>query len=337
MLSIKKTKEGVGNIELVETPIPDIGPRDVLMKVWGAGVCGSDLHIQKDKHFYKAPVTLGHEYSGVVADIGKEVTSVKVGDRIVSDIEVTGGWLGVTVDGGFAEYMRIPENVVYKLPDNVSLDAGIMAEPTVGIVHCLQERIEICAGDFVVIVGPGPMGLLSAQFAKLKGARAVAMVGMKGDEFRMEIAKKLGVDHICYMENNALEEIMELSRGGADFVANCAGRQESLQFAIDVAKPANEGSGGKGKIAMIAIFGQPVAINLDKVAMGQLDISGGWSCNGSETWERAIDLLGTGKFHPDETITHRYALEDWEQAFADVRARKTGKAVLMPNGLDWAK
>ncbi|GAG41150.1 unnamed protein product, partial [marine sediment metagenome] len=108
MRALRKTEEGVGHVELCEVPVPEIGPGEVLMKVWAAGVCGSDLLIQEDRHFYKAPVTLGHEYSGVAHRVGKDVTRVKEGDKFVTDIECgEGQWLGVTIDGAYAPYMRV--------------------------------------------------------------------------------------------------------------------------------------------------------------------------------------------------------------------------------------
>ena len=336
MLAVRKLKRGKGNVELVEVPEPTIGPDDVLMKVWAAGVCGSDLNIYNDTHFYRAPVTLGHEYAGIVVEAGKNVKKVKVGDKIVSDIEAPGGWLGVELDGSYANYMRIPESVVHVCPPDMPLDAAALVEPvTGGMLHCLQERNTINAGDFVVVIGPGPMGILAVQFAKIRGARAVALVGLRDDEKRLEVGKQVGADYIFVYEDNPLEELMDLSHGGADFVADCAGTQEGTQLAIDVARPANTGPGGRGRIALIAMWGGPITLNFDKVAMGQLDLRGGWSWNGPESWEMAIDFLARGCINYQAMITNRYKLEDWETAFENLRAKKDVKAFLHPNGTDW--
>jgi threonine dehydrogenase-like Zn-dependent dehydrogenase len=336
MLAVRKMRKGKGNVELVDIPEPVIGPEDVLMKVWAAGVCGSDLNIQNDTHFYRAPVTLGHEYSGVVVEVGKEVKKVKVGDKIVSDIEAPGGWLGVEQDGSYASLMRIPECVVHVCPPDMPLDAAALIEPvTGGMLHCLQERNTIQAGDFVVVIGPGPMGILAVQFARLRGARAVALVGLKDDEKRLEVGKKVCADYIFYCEDNPVEQIMDLSNGGADFVADCAGTQEGTQLAIDVARPAHTGRGGRGRIALIAMWGTPITLNFDKVAMGQLDLHGGWSWNGPETWDMAIDFLSRGCIDYKAMITNRYRLEDWELAFANLRNKQDVKAFIHPNGTDW--
>jgi L-iditol 2-dehydrogenase len=336
MLAVRKMRKGKGNVELVEVPEPIVGATDVLMKVWAAGVCGSDLNIENDTHFYRAPVTLGHEYSGVVVEVGKEVKGVEVGDKIVSDIEAPGGWLGVELDGSYASLMRIPESVVHVCPADMPLDAAALVEPaTGGMLHCLQERNTINAGDFVVVVGPGPMGILAVQFAKIRGAREVVLVGLRDDESRLEIGRKVGADHVFVYEDDPVHEIMELSKGGADFVADCAGTQTGTQLAIDVARPASTGPGGRGRIAMIAMWGEPITLNFDKVAMGQLDLRGGWSWNGPETWELAVQFLSRGVIDYQSMITNRYKLEEWETAFANLRAKKDVKAFIHPNGTDW--
>jgi L-iditol 2-dehydrogenase len=337
MKAVRKLKPGPGNVALVDVPEPKIGPTDVLMKVWAAGVCGSDLNIQNDTHFYRAPVTLGHEYSGVVVEIGKDVHGVKVGDKIVSDIEAPGGWLGVEQDGSYAPLMRIPEIVVHVCPPDLPLDAAALVEPvTGGMLHCLQERNSIQAGDFVVVIGPGPMGILAVQFAKLRGARAVALVGLRDDSNRLAVGKEVGADYIFCYEDNPLDELLDLSHGGAEFVADCAGTQGGTQLAIDIAKPANTGPGGRGKVALIAMWGRPITLNFDKVAMGQLDLHGGWSWDGPKTWDLAIDFLSRGCIDYKAMITSRYALDEWEKAFANLRSKQDVKAFLHPNGTDWA-
>lgn len=129
MKAVRKLRRGRGNVELVEVPEPQIGPRDVLMRVWAAGVCGSDLNIQDDTHFYTPPVTLGHEFSGVAVEVGSEVQKVKVGDKIVADIETEEGWIGIDVDGSYAPFMRLPEYVIHICPPDMDLDAAALAEP----------------------------------------------------------------------------------------------------------------------------------------------------------------------------------------------------------------
>jgi threonine dehydrogenase-like Zn-dependent dehydrogenase len=319
MKAVRKMRKGKGNVELVEVPMPKIGPTDVLMKVWAAGVCGSDLNIEADTHFYRAPVTLGHEYSGVVVEAGQDVRKVKVGDKIVSDIEAPGGWLGVELDGSYASHMRIPESVVHVCPPEMSLDAAALVEPaTGGMLHCLQERNTINAGDFVLVIGPGPMGILAVQFAKIRGARAVALVGLRDDTERLAVGRKVGADHVFVYEDDPLEKIRELSRGGADFVADCAGTQTGTQLAIDAARPASTGRAARG--AFDRYMGPADHLNFDKVAMGRLDLHSSWSWNGRKlgrwrcsSWPRALD------YRPDHPALQAGGMAT---AFANLRAKR---------------
>jgi L-iditol 2-dehydrogenase len=338
MLAVRKTKKGIGNIETVEVKKPKIAQDEVLMKVCAAGICGSDILIEDDKHFYQAPVTLGHEFSGIVVEAGQDVKLLKEGDKIVADIETPTGWLGVTRDGAFSPFMSIPARNCYKLPRDFNMDHAAMTELVVATIHSMQERSTVKAGDFVVIVGPGPMGLIGLQFAKLRGASEVALIGLKKDQKRLDIGKKLGADHVFYSEEKPEEKIMELTQGqGADFVLECAGAKVGdhivgAQHAIDCAKKSNEGRGGRGTIAFISLWGGPVHIELDQISLAQLDIHGSWSWNGKETWERAVKMVINKQIDLDPLITERYPLEDWKKAFQNLREGKDIKAMFYPNG-----
>ena len=337
MKAVRKTAKGPGHVELCDVPMPEIGPNDVLMKVYAAGICGSDLLIEDDKHFYRAPVTQGHEYSGVADKVGKNVKRVKEGDKFVADIECGGGdWLGVTIDGALAPYMRVPEDVIYRLPNHVSLQDAALTELLAATHHLIQERAQVRVGDDVAIVGPGPMGIVATQYAKICGARRVFLIGLKSDEMRLEIGKQVGADVILYDDEAPAQTVMEMTGGkGAEFVLECSASGKGVQTAIDCARKAYEGPGGKGVVVFISLWGQPITVNLDQVSLGQLDIRGSWSWNGQETWEHAVDLLRRGLFNLDPVITGHYEIEQWAEAFASLRAKRDVKALIHPNGVDW--
>jgi threonine dehydrogenase-like Zn-dependent dehydrogenase len=338
MKALRKTASGEGHVELCDVEVPEIGPNEVLMKVYAAGVCGSDLLIQEDRHFYEAPVTLGHEYSGIAWKVGSEVTRVEEGDKFVTDIECGAGrWLGVTVDGAYAAYMRVPEHVIYRIPDHVSLDHACLAEPIVATHHWIQERAQVKVGDDVVVVGPGPMGIMGCQYAKVCGARRVFLIGLKSDEKRLSIGKQMGADYMLYSDERPGEVVMEVTGGkGAEVVLECSGSQEGVQHAIDCARKAHEGPGGKGVVVFISLWGRKLTLNLDEVSLGQIDIRGSWSWNGRETWEHAVDLLNRDVFELDPMITAHYSLDEWESAFANLRSKQDVKALIHPNGREWA-
>jgi len=338
MKALRKITKGIGNVQLCEVPEPKIGPKDVLMKVYAVGVCGSDLLIQEDRHFYRAPVTLGHEFSGVAYQVGENVTRVKEGDKFVADIECgKGEWLGVTVDGAYAPFMKVPEHVIYRIPDHVSLDHACLAEPIAATHHLIQERAQVKVGDDVVVVGPGPMGILTVQYAKVCGAHRIFLIGLKSDEKRLRIGEQVGADYILYSEEEPEKTVMEVTNGkGAEFVLECSASQEGVQHAIDCARKAHEGPGGKGVIVFISLWGRKITVNMDEVSLGQLDIRGSWSWNGRDTWEHSVGLLDRCVFNLDPMITNHYDLEEWEMAFANLRAKQDLKALIHPNGRGWA-
>ena len=336
MKALRKKSREKGDVGICEVPVPEIGDDEILMKVWAGGVCGSDLLIKDNKHFFEAPVTLGHEFSGIAEKVGKSVKSIKEGDKIIGDIETSTGWLGVSRDGAFAPYMAIPEAQAFKVDDSVSLDHACLAEPVVATIHSMQERNNVRAGDFVVIVGPGPMGILGAQFAKLRGADKVAVIGLKSDKKRLEIAQQSGADYILYSEENPAEAIAELTNGeGADFVLEASASALGVQHAIDCARKSPEGRGGRGSISFISLWGEPITINPDAISLYQLDISGAWSWNGTETWQRALKVISSGRLDLDVLITNRYSLNEWETAFRELKEGNDVKALIHPNGQDW--
>jgi len=336
MKALRKLSVKAGDVGLQEIPEPSIKEDEILMKVWAGGVCGSDLLIRDNKHFFEAPVTLGHEFSGIAVKVGSRVKNVKEGDRLVGDIETSTGWLGVSRDGAYAPYMSIPEAQAYRVADTVSLDHACFTEPVVATLHAMQERNNVKAGDFVLVVGPGPMGILGVQFAKIRGAREVAVIGLKADAKRLEIARKSGADHIFYSEDDPAEAIRELTGGkGADFVLEASASSRGVQHAIDCARRSPEGRGGNGSIAFISLWGEPITINPDAISLFQLNIAGAWSWNGRETWERAVDLISRRVFNLDLLLTSRYSLNEWETAFEELKCGRDVKAFIHPNGTDW--
>ncbi len=339
MMALRKIAAGSGHVELQEVPIPEIGANDVLMKVYAAGVCSSDLLIREDRHFYEAPVTIGHEFVGVAEKIGGNVKRIKEGESFVADIEIGHQkWLGVTVDGAFAPYMRVTEHVVYPLSGNVNLDSVVWTEIIVSMYHQQQERGQIRVGDDVVVIGADAWGTMAVQGAKLAGARTVFVIGRRGEEKGLSIAEAVGADYTLPMDSHPEKTVLEVTRGkGAEVVIMYRLEEgEAVRLAIECVRKAYEGPGGKGIILFVALWGHDISVNLDQVSLGQIDIRGSWSWNGPETWQHAVDLLERGVFKLEEMITGRYELEEWEKAFERFQDKKEVKALLYPNGKEWA-
>lgn len=150
------------------------------------------------------------------------------------------------------------------------------------------------------------------------------------------MGRKVGADVVVTTDEDPVEVVMDLTNGqGADYVAECSGTESGLQQALDAARAKSEGRGGLGTVCLVAMYGRPITLNFDRAPIGQLNLIGSWSWSGPETWERAIDLLYRGQIDYRSMITSRYALEEWEMAFANLRARQDVKALIHPSGMDW--
>lgn len=338
MLALRKigpTKEGM---VLQEVPVPKCGFNDILIEVYCVGICGSDLHIWRDEKEHKEPVTLGHEYSGKVVEVGRECKRIKVGDRICGDLETLNGRIGTHVDGAYAKYLVIPEALAHKLPADVSYEEGAMVELIICMAHDLMFRSRINPSDFVVILGPGPIGLTLTQLVKLWNPRFVMVTGLKSDGLRLDMAKKLGADLVFHSEDDPVKKVMELTEGcGADFIVDATGGQDAITQATKMAKIG-------GWITVVGLWGHDIKVNLDKIPYNSLTVRGGWGwagmesssqvvrmAAGFESWEIGLKILSLKKFDMTKMITRRIILEDWKKAFEDLEKLKEIKIIIYPN------
>jgi L-iditol 2-dehydrogenase len=345
MKALVKTAKGVGNIELLERPVPRLGqPDEALIEVLAAGVCGTDIHIWHDKFPYWPPVVLGHEFCGRVAEVGPEVTMVKVGDRVVGEphtracgkcylcrtgnrqicpLKRSPGW---GLDGAFAKYLVMPDVLLHKIPDGLSDDEGALVEPAANVVQDVLLRTGVEAGDVVAVLGPGPIGLMAAQCARLGGAKAVVVAGTdKDEELRLPAARKLGFEHAVNVgRENVAELVAQLSGGrGADLVVECSGAEAAINQAVSLLRK-------QGRVCVIGMTGRE-KINfawdaaIFKDCRLDFHISTGYEC-----WDRTIALVAGGQLQVRPLITHRAPLAEWRKVFEAVEQQRGLKALLKP-------
>ena len=349
MKAIVKTQKGVGNIALQDKLIPETGDGEVLIKVESAAICGTDIHILHDQFPYWPPVTLGHEFSGVIAAAGKNVKKWRVGDRVVGEPHThacgtcfycrngniqnclekrSPGW---GIDGCFAEYLRFPEpKLLHRLPESISFTQGSLIEPLANVVTDLVERGSITAGDYTVIIGPGPIGLMAGIAAHACGASRVILIGTIADKaVRIPIAESIGVfDEIfIFREDDYIQKIMEQTNGiGADIAVEASGSQGGI------------GTGVK----LLRKYGKFVGIGLSAHETIQFPYSEAMQkvltiiCNMSTSytsWERAISLMESNKEKFLPLVTHQRPLNDWQECFELLEAQQAMKAVFMPHAL----
>jgi L-iditol 2-dehydrogenase len=344
MKALVKTQKGPGFVELRDVPKPLIGAGEVLIEVKACGICGTDVHVLRDEFPYWPPVILGHEFSGQIVEVGPETSLFKAGDRVVGEphtqacgqcylcrtgniqicrMKRSPGW---GIDGAFTRYLKMPERLLHRIPDHVGYDTAAVVEPAANTVHDIIERARIEAGDFVVVVGPGPVGLLAAMTARAGGARHVVVIGTERDKaVRLAKAAELGFDaKVTGGGNIPVEEVIDLTGGmGADLVVECSGSAPGIASAIDLVRK-------KGRICAIGLTGRSsIPFPWDKAAFKVCDLIFNLSTSYT-SWDRTINLVASGVLPIEKVISHRMHLSQWDQAIEEIDAQRALKVLLIP-------
>lgn len=344
MRALVKTGRGRGLVEMRNVPKPEPSLGEVLVKVKAVGVCGTDIHVFQDEMIYEPPVTLGHEFTGTIAELGREVRGWKLGERVVAEPHLNScgvcgycrsgiiqlcphkkgpGWM---IDGAMAEYIKVPYNLLHRVPGDISDDEAALAEPTAIVANALLERTPVRAEELVLILGPGPIGLLASQIAKAYGARKVVLAGVSSDEaLRLPLARKLKIDHVVNTEEVNLREIIdELSEGkGADLVVEASGAQAAVNQAIDLVRI-------NGRLSIIGIpVREQIAVDWTKAVFKAVNCDFSFSSS-YNSWRRVLSMVSRGLVALKPLITHRAALEEWEEVFRQIQQGKGVKALLLP-------
>lgn len=329
------------SVELREVARPEIGPHDVLLQVRAVSVCGSDLHQWLGGASWKVnyPVVLGHEFGGVIAAAGSEVKGFSEGDRVVSEtaavideqsplsrqglynLDPTRLGFGYGVDGAMTEFVKVPGRCLHRIPAGLSFEKAALTEPCCVAYNavCVNGRVQV--GDTVLVLGPGPIGLLCAVMARLAGARHVIVAGRPADAKRLEVAKQLGA-HTTVM-GDPLPAVRELGDGlGVDVVIDAAGVSATLQTAMEAVRPG-------GQILKVGWGPKPLNFSLDLLVQKAVQLHGSFSHNWP-VWERVIAMIAGGQINLDPVISRVGALGDWEECFAKMHAGEYVKAVLKP-------
>jgi L-iditol 2-dehydrogenase len=343
MKALVKTQKGKGFLELRDVPEPTPKAGEVKIEIAACGICGTDIHVKHDEYPYWPPVILGHEFTGTVVEVGPECRSAKVGERVVAEPHTkacgvcplcrTGniqicpekrspGW---GIDGAMTKYICYPEKLLHQMPAGMTFDQGALVEPTANAVTDVIERAKITPGDFVVVIGPGPIGLLAAMVARAAGAREVVVVGTPGDAtLRLSKAKELGLTTVNLGETNPVEVVMDMTGGlGADLVIECSGSPKAIPGTIDLVRKL-------GKICVIGLTGnRSVEVPWDKFAFKVVEVIFNLSTSYT-SWNRTINLIHRGLVPAEKLITHRVPLAKWSEAFAAVENLQALKALLIP-------
>ncbi len=351
MKAVVKYGFGKHETEIRDVDIPVIGDDDVLLEVKAAGVCGSDIAFDDGGHenLLRPPVVLGHEFSGVVAKIGKNVTEWQIGQRVVSDNtgKVCGKCyacgvadylacpsrlgIGYGMDGGFTKYVRIPGDVLkifpnslMEIPEGMTFEEAAILDPCCNAYMAIVQESKFIAGEYVAVFGVGALGQFSIQVARAAGASKIIAIGLSNDEKRFGLAQKNGATDIIRADKeDVLQSVLKITNGqGVALVVDCAGVAVVLKQSIDIVRTS-------GEIVKIGYDEKPVGFSLDPLLDKAVSLKGHFGYTWV-SWKNVMNLAVAGKIDLASMISHKMKITQFKEAFDLVRKREAIKIILYP-------
>ena len=328
-----------GSVDLREIERPSTGPDDVIVEVGAVGVCGSDIHQWHSSHSWPVnyPVVLGHEFGGRIIELGERVEGWSINEMVVSEtaaiinsnspmsrvglynLDKDRKGFGYGVNGAMTKFVKVPSRCLHRIPDGVPIENAALTEPCCVAYNAVINNASIKPGDRVLVLGPGPIGILCGIFAKMAGADT-AIKGLVSDSSRLEVAQKsYGLKALT---EGADVWARDLDGLGADVVVDAAGVSESLKMAIDLVRP-------NGTIVKVGWGPKPIDFSLDPVVQKNVRIQGSFSHNWP-VWEKVLGLMGNGSLDVSALIGEKADLSQWKFAFEQMDKGKVVKSVLFP-------
>jgi threonine 3-dehydrogenase len=326
-------------IWMIDAPIPEIGPKDVLVKIHMTGICGTDIHIYKwDEWAAKTvpvPMITGHEYAGEIAAVGREVTNLRVGQRVSGEGHVVGmksrasragayhldpdtRGIGVNLPGAFAEYVKIPAFNIVPLPDAIDDELGAILDPLGNAVHTALSFDLV--GEDVLVTGAGPIGIMGAAVARHVGARHIVITDVNAERLRLasEVADVVPVNIATGNLRSTMERLG--MKEGFDVGLEMSGAPAALDQMVDHLVMG-------GRVALLGVPSQPFIFDLGKIVFRMITLKGIYGREMFETWHKMLAMLESG-LDVRKVITHRMKVADYEAAFRTAAAGGSGKIVL---------
>jgi threonine 3-dehydrogenase len=334
-------KEPALGLWMEDVPMPQMGDNDVLIKTHKTSICGTDVHIYKwDKWAQKTipvPMVIGHEFMGEVADIGKNVQGLKIGDRVCGEGHITCNYcpncrmgkkhlcmhtkgLGVTRPGCFAEYFVLPGENIFVLPSTISDDTAAIFDPYGNAVHTALS-FEL-TGEDVLITGAGPIGIMAAAIARKAGARNVVVTDL--NEYRLDLARQMGATQVVNINTTSLEDVMKAIGIEYGFTVGLemSGFPNGLSTLLEKVQHG-------GRIALLGILPPGTAIDWDLVIFKMLTLKGIYGREIFSTWYKMVHLLESG-LDLSPLITHHFPATEFQKGFDTMLSGQSGKVIL-----DW--
>jgi alcohol dehydrogenase/L-iditol 2-dehydrogenase len=331
-------------VEVRDVPVPTIGPEECLVEVKFCGICGSELHMYHGQLnvLARPPVVLGHEWSGQIVQVGERVRGFAAGDRVTCETAAetcgecaycrSGEYnlcperraFGFALDGAFTKYVCAKARLLHHLPQGVSYEEAAMTEPVCVAYNAVIEKSRIRPGDLVVVIGPGPVGLFSAQVARLAGAGTVLVTGTQKDRHRLELAKDLGVDIVVNVsEQDPLEVVRSLGDGlGAHLVVDAAGVPPAVKQSLALVRR-------NGQITKLGWALAPINLPMDEIVAWAITYQGAFS-HTWKTWEACLALMDKGRIVTKPLISAVWPITRWAEAFEKLETMEAHKILLHP-------
>ena len=346
MKAIVKTGPQPG-VELIEKPIPKPAAGEVLIKVEAAAICGTDMHYYHwnkagqdfgEKYNIQWPLVLGHECSGTIVEVGEGVTDRKVGQRVAIETHIPCGKCfncqndmsynctdmaiyGTSTNGCFSEYATAPAKVTFVMPDDMSFEEGALLEPA-GVAMRAVEKCNVQPGETILVNGCGPIGLLAVLI--LKAGNAAQVIATDLDDYRLGIAQKLGAIIINPMKEDAVAKVRSLTacRGGVDAVLECSGAAPAYKTIFDFLRL-------EGRLVTVGHPGGEIPINVAKnINTKGITVTGVFGRRIWKTWWNVAGLISAKKISLLDVATHRFTLDQCEEAFQQ-SAKGSGKILFL--------
>ena len=342
MKALVKFAPGPGNVDILDVDEPVCGPSQVKVEVAFCGLCGTDIHVLQDTFRNYPPVILGHEFSGTVVEVGSQVTGASVGERVacLGATAVTCGQctycisgnfifcsnrrgMGHGVNGGFARYVVMRPDQLYRIPANLPLDEAALSEPFAAVVKAVVELTKVRIGDIALVSGPGSMGLLCVKLLVAEGIKTI-VAGAAGDDSRLEAALRFGASAaIDTSQRSVMDVVRELGDGrGVDAAFECAGHENSVRGCLEALRPM-------GRYTQVGICGREIQFPIDQIFYKQLQVTGS-ICYTAKTWERVMKIFAQGRVRLNDMISEKLPISQWREAFDLCTSKRSLKVLMYP-------
>jgi len=345
MKALRKTKAAKG-LEIQKVPVPSIGALDVLVRVTATSICGTDLHIDGWDRWsqgrIKPPVTLGHEFCGIVESVGEDVSAVRPGDFVSAEMHLNCGHchqcrlgeahicqnlkiIGIDMDGAFAEFVKIPAMNIWKLDAAIPEHYAAILDPLGNAVHTVLAGA--IAGQTVLVTGCGPIGLMSIAVAKACGSSTV--FATETNEHRRAMAEEMGADHVLNPAcEDPIKKILDATGGtGVDVLLEMSGQPAAIQQGFKALR-----AGGRASLLGIPTENVPLDLVQDVIFKGAT-VQGIYGRRMYGTWVQMTALLKAGRVNLEPLFGERMVLDNFEAAFAKLHCGMAGKILMYPNGM----